>query len=130
MSFQLHGEYTVLQPFRRIELIVHIVIPVLPGTTHFHPSQVKQLRVKCLAQGYNIGHNNETKSPRLRGGKHDISLKIPHQAGRETARQAATETKRHALTIAPRPSLKPYTTRWPQTTMSKTNQYSFSGHLM
>ena len=30
--FQLHGEHTVLQPFRRIELIIHIAISVLPGT--------------------------------------------------------------------------------------------------
>ena len=49
VSFQLPGEHTVLQPFRRIELIVHIAITVLPGT-HFHLSQVKHLRVKCLAQ--------------------------------------------------------------------------------
>ena len=53
VPFQLHGEHTVLQPFRRIELIVHIAISVLPGT-HFHLSQVKHLRVKCLAQGHNI----------------------------------------------------------------------------
>ena len=51
--FQLYGEHTVLQPFRCIELIVYIVISVLPGT-HFHLSQVKHLRVKCLAQGHNI----------------------------------------------------------------------------
>ena len=44
--------------------------------------------------------------PRLRGEKHDISLKILHQAGFETARQATTSAKRHALTIAPRPSLR------------------------
>ena len=43
--------------------------------------------------------------PRLRGEKHDISLKILHQAGFETARQAATSAERHALTIAPCPSL-------------------------
>ena len=53
VPFQLYGEHTVLQPFRRIELIVHIAISVLPGT-HFHLSQVKHLRVKCLAQGHNI----------------------------------------------------------------------------
>ena len=41
--------------------------------------------------------------PRLRGEKHDISLKILHQAGFETARQAATSAERHALTIAPCP---------------------------
>ena len=53
VPFQLHREHTVPQPFRRIELIVHIAISVLPGT-HFHRSQVKHLRVKCLAQGHNI----------------------------------------------------------------------------
>ena len=53
VPFQLPGEHTVLQPFRRIKLIVHIAISVLPGT-HFHLSQVKHLRVKCLAQGYTI----------------------------------------------------------------------------
>ena len=31
---QLHGEHTVLQPSRRIKLIIHIAISVLPGT-HF-----------------------------------------------------------------------------------------------
>ena len=53
VQFQLHGEHTVLQPFRRIGLIVYIAISVLPGT-HFYLSQVKHLRVKCLAQGHNI----------------------------------------------------------------------------
>ena len=38
--FQFHRERTVGKPFRRIELIVHIVISALSGT-HFHPSQVK-----------------------------------------------------------------------------------------
>ena len=42
--------------------------------------------------------------PILRGEKHDISLKILHQAGFETARQAATLTKLRALTISPCPS--------------------------
>ena len=53
VPFQLHGEHTVLQPFRRIELIVHIAISVLTGT-HFNPSQVKHFKVKCLAQGHNF----------------------------------------------------------------------------
>ena len=97
VPFQLHGEHTVLQPFRRIELIVHIAISVLPGT-HFHLSQVKHLRVPCPRTQY---LNNV---PGLRGEKHDISLKILHQAGFETARQAATSAERHALTIAPCPS--------------------------
>ena len=43
--------------------------------------------------------------PRLRGEKHDISLKILHQAGFETARKAATSAERYALTIAPCPTL-------------------------
>ena len=98
VPFQLHGEHTVLQPFRRIELIIHITISVLPGT-HFHLSQVKHLRVKCLAQGYNI----ETMSQDWER-RHSISLKILHQAGFETARQAATSAERHTLTIAPCPS--------------------------
>ena len=34
VPFQLHGEHTVLQPFRRNELIVHIAFSVLPGN-HF-----------------------------------------------------------------------------------------------
>ena len=39
VASQLHGEHTVLQPFRRIELIIHIVIGVLTGMpTHFHLS--------------------------------------------------------------------------------------------
>ena len=53
VPFQLHGGHTALQPFRRIELVLHIAIYVLPGT-HFHLSQVKHLRVKCLAQKHNI----------------------------------------------------------------------------
>ena len=53
VPIRLPGEYTVLQPFRRIYLIVHIAISVLPGN-HFHLSQVKHLRVKCLAQGDTI----------------------------------------------------------------------------
>ena len=50
VPFQLHGEHTVLQPFRRIKLIIHIAISVLPGT-HF---LMKHLRVKCLDQGHNM----------------------------------------------------------------------------
>ena len=46
-------------------------------------------------------HRNNFQT--LRGEKHDISLKILHQAWFETARQAATI--RHALAMVPRPSL-------------------------
>ena len=45
-------------------------------------------------------HRN--KVPILRGEKHDISLKILHQAGFETARQAVALVKLRALAIAPR----------------------------
>ena len=48
---QLHGQHTVLQLFRHIELIIHIAISVIPGT---HLSQVKHLRAKCPAHGHNI----------------------------------------------------------------------------
>ena len=101
VPFQLPGEHTVLQPFRRIELIVHIAISVLRGT-HFHlsiESEAFEGEVLCPRTHY---LNNV---PRLRGEKHDISLKILHQVGFGTARQAATSAERHALTIAPRPSL-------------------------
>ena len=81
VPFQLHGEHTVLQPFRRIELIVHIAISVLPGT---ESSEAFEGEVPCPR----TQHLNNV--PRLRGEKHDISLKILHQAGFETARQAAT----------------------------------------
>ena len=89
---QLHWEHTVLQLFRRIEIIIHTAVSVIPGT-YFYPSQGKHLRVKCLAQ-----------RPILRGVIHAISMKILHQAGLETARQAATLTKLRALTIVPCPS--------------------------
>ena len=100
VPIQLHGEHTVLQPFRRIELIVYIAISVLPGT-HFHLSQVKLFEgeVPCPR----TQHLNNVL--RLRGEKHDIFLKILHQTGFETARQAATSAERHALTIEPCPSL-------------------------
>ena len=50
---QLHGEHTVLQPFRYIEHIIHIAISILLGI-HFHLCQVKHSRVKCLPQGHDI----------------------------------------------------------------------------
>ena len=81
VPFQLHGEHTVLQPFRRIELIVHIAISVLPGA-HFHlKCQVKHLGIKCLAQAHNI---TSKQRPILREEKRDFSLKILNQAGFET----------------------------------------------
>ena len=82
VPFQLHGEHTVLQPFRRIELIVHIVISVLPGT-HFYLNPVKRLRVYALPKD-----TTSKQCPKIEREKHDISLKILHQAGLETARQS------------------------------------------
>ena len=90
-----------MQPFRRIKLVVHIAISVLPGT-HFHLSQVKNLRAKYLAQGHNI-----KQCPKIDrgGGEHVISQKILHQAGLEAARQAVISVKCHALIIVTCPSL-------------------------
>ena len=53
-------------------------------------------------------HRNNV--PILRGEKHDISFKILHEAGFDTAGQAVTLTKLCALTITPRPSLYVYHT--------------------
>ena len=89
------GAY-ILQPFRRIELIVHITISVLLG---IQSSEAFEGEASCPS----THHVNNV--PRLRGEKHDISLKILHQTGFETARQAATSAERHPLTIAPCPSL-------------------------
>ena len=86
-----HGEHTVLQPFWRIELIIHITISVLPGT-HFHLSQVKRLRVKCFAQGHNI----ETMSQDW-DGRNILFLWKSCTKWFETARQAATSAECHAL---------------------------------
>ena len=47
-------------------------------------------------------HRNNVQ--RLRGEKHDISLKILHQARFEIAQQAVTLAKFRALAIAPRSS--------------------------
>ena len=67
-------------------------ISVLSGTHFTHESSdACKGKVPCPR----IEHRN--KDPTLRGEKHDISLKILHQAGFETARQTATMAKRHAL---------------------------------
>ena len=85
VPFQHHAENAVLQPFWRIELIVHIAISVLPVQVLFS-RQVKNLRVNCVAQRTQYRNNLS----RLRWEKHDISLKILNQAGFKTARQAPT----------------------------------------
>ena len=76
LFIRVQFQHTVLQPFRRIELIVHIAISVLPGT-HIHLSQVKHLWVKCLGQG----HTHRNNDPMLRRDTHDISLKICPEQG-------------------------------------------------
>ena len=72
-----------------------------PARYSFTPesSEACEGKVPCLR----TQHRNNV--PILRGEKHDISLKILHQAGFETARQAVTLAKLRALTITPRPSL-------------------------
>ena len=63
--------------------------------THLHLSQERHMRVKCFAQR----HKNYNVSI-LRAEINDISVKLLHQLGLETARQAATLAKRNAATIA------------------------------
>ena len=68
VPFQLQDNHTVLQPFRRMELIVNIVIYGIPST-HLLPEGKKHVRVKCIAQG----HTHRNNVPTLRGEKHDIT---------------------------------------------------------
>ena len=98
VPFQLHEANAALQLFWRIKLVVRIATSVLPGT-HLH--QVKHVKVHCPR----TQHRNNVLL--LIGGKRDISLKILHQVGFETARQAAAFAKLRALTIAPRPLHNP-----------------------
>ena len=76
-------------------------LPSCPTRYSFSPesSEAFEGKVSCPR----THHFNNVS--RLRGEKHDISLKILHQAGFVTARQAATSAERHNLTIAPCPSL-------------------------
>ena len=94
---RLPGEHTVLQPFRRIELIVYTHCHLCPTRYSFSPesSEAFEGEVSCPR----THHLNNV--PGLREEKHDISLKILHQAGFEIARKAATSAEHHALTIIP-----------------------------
>ena len=59
VSFQLHGEHTVLQPFRRIESIVHILLHLCPNRYSFTQESSKACKgIKCLPHG----HSMETMS--------------------------------------------------------------------
>ena len=72
-----------------------------PTGTHFHLSQVKHLRVKCLAKEHPI----ETVSQNWEGRNMIFLWKYCTKLGSKTAWQAATSAKRRALIIAPYPSL-------------------------
>ena len=85
---QLHGEHTVLQPFRRIDLIIHIAISVLP-VTQFILSQMKHLRTKCLAQGH-----TSKQCPQYWEGKHYIYLH-----GRQRHWQNSSLNTKHLFNI-------------------------------
>ena len=97
LPYQLHREHTALHPFRRIELIVHIAISVIPGTD-FH------LIKWSISERSGLPKDITSKQWPKIGTEYDISLKILHQ-GFENARQAATSTKLCVPTITPRPSL-------------------------
>ena len=62
VTFQLHREHTVQQPFPYTELIVHNAISVLLGI-YLQLSQVKHVRVKCLAQDTNIETMSQSRKP-------------------------------------------------------------------
>ena len=47
VPFQLHEERTVLPSFRRLQLIIHIVISVLPDT-YLHLSQVNNVYMYAM----------------------------------------------------------------------------------
>ena len=76
VPFQLHGGHTFLQPFRRIELIVHIAIFVLPGTD-LHMSRVKHMRRETL---YYFSENHAPSGARNRttGSEIDKATRSNH----------------------------------------------------
>ena len=76
VPFQLHGGYTFLQPFRRIELIVHVAIFVLPGTD-LHMSRVKHMRRETL---YYFSENHAPSGARNRttGSEIDKATRSNH----------------------------------------------------
>ena len=78
VPFQLHGEHTVQQPFRRIKLIVHIAFSVLPGT-HLYLSQVEHARVKCNAQRHKTKQSVRKCKQAARPTTHNFKwMKITH----------------------------------------------------
>ena len=71
-------------------------------------------------------HRNNV--PRMRGKKHDISLKILYQTGFETAWQAATLAKRHALTITPHLTISLSIQRFNQLQALDLKKWSHNNH--
>ena len=55
VPFQLHGEHTSIDP--AIVTVLRILLCTLPSLSYWvliHLCEVKQVRVKCLVQVYNI----------------------------------------------------------------------------
>ena len=92
---KLNWDYTELQPFRHIEISMHISISVLSGT-HFYLSQAKHLEVKCLAQGHNI----EIMSQNGMGRKVIFLWK---SCTKRDSKPLRRQRHRHALAIVPLP---------------------------
>ena len=64
VPFQRHSLHTVLQPFRRIELMVHIDTFVLPGT-NLRLIQVKHIQLKCFAKIETMSQRCEEREKHL-----------------------------------------------------------------
>ena len=110
-----YREHIVLYSFRRLELIVHNTHCYIGPTRYtFSPESSEAFEGEVLRP--KDTHRNTV--PKLRGEKHDISLKNSAPTGLENARLAAISAKRHALTIAPYPS--------PNCTMNNTAQLSLA----
>ena len=83
VPFQLPGEHTALQPFRRIELIVNIT----RSTRYIFTLEASEA---CEDEEHCPRPQHGNNVLILRGEKYDMSL---YQAGLETARQAARLAK-------------------------------------
>ena len=81
VPFQLHRDYAVLQPFRRIELRTHGYLCLTRYSFTSESTEACEGKVSFPRTQY---RNNV---PILEGEKHTISIKILHQSGLETARQ-------------------------------------------
>ena len=91
VPFQLHGEHTVLQPFRRIELILHIAVSVISGSFY------TWVNWSMWGESALPKYRTWIECPNIERGETFPWTK----RGCETARQVA---KLQALTISPRSS--------------------------